>query len=261
MTRLADKSILITGAAGGIGSEIARACAAEGAALVLTDLDEAAMGPVVKEIQDAGGDAVAMAVDATDDAAMAAACQRAADEFGSLDAVFANAGIPCMAPLEEIDRDLFQRVFTINTYSVIATAKAAAPIMAAQSAGGRIINTCSIAGKVAYPGHTLYSATKFAIRSFTQGLAKELAGRKITVNSICPGMIDTTLWNSIGKRMEEEGDLEAAGDVLDAFSADVLVGRPGNPSDLTGLAVFLASDESAYLNGQCINVDGGLIFD
>ncbi|MFE4757919.1 SDR family NAD(P)-dependent oxidoreductase [Streptomyces mirabilis] len=261
MPALDHKTVLVTGAAGGIGSAIARRCAEAGAAVVLTDLDTERLTALAKDLGQAGHRVLSHTVDATDDTAMREVSQQAAAEFGSLDVVFANAGIAAMASLEEITRDLFQRAFLVNTYSVLAAAKAAAEVMSGQENGGKIINTCSIAGKTAYPGHTLYSATKFAVRSFTQGLAKELAGRRITVNSICPGMIDTTLWNPIAERMAKEGTVSSADQALEAFSTDVLVGRPGTPDDLTGLALFLASADSAYLNGQCINVDGGLIFD
>ena len=261
MTRLEGKSALVTGAASGIGAAFARRLAKEGAGVTIVDLNGEGAERVAAEVRAAGGRAIAVTADATDDTAMVRAALAAQSEFGSLDVAYANAGIPCYAPLDEIDLALFQRVMSINSYSVVATAKAVVPIMEAQETGGVIVNTCSIAGKTAYPGHVLYASTKFATRAFTQGFAKELAPKGIRVNAICPGMVATPLWDEIGERMEREGDLESASDVVDVFAQGVLLGRPSTPADLEGMAVFLASDDAAYITGQCINVDGGVVFD
>ncbi len=261
MNRLEGKSALVTGAAAGIGAAFARRLAAEGAAVTLADLNGDGAEKVAAEIRGAGGRAIAIVADVTSDDAMRQAAQASQSEFGSLDVVYANAGIPCMAPLDEIDLALFQKVMAINAYSVVATAKAAVPIMESQASKGVIINTCSVAGKTAFPEHVLYAASKFAVRAFTQGFAKELAPKGIRVNGICPGMVNTSLWDSIGERMEREGKLESASDVVDVFAEGVLVGRKSTPQDLEGIAVFLASDDALYVNGQCINVDGGVYFD
>lgn len=261
MSRLAEKVVLVTGASSGIGASIALRCANEGAAVVVCGRNETALNITVERLAATGAAVHGVIADATSDKDMNMAMDMAVAEFGGLHAVFANAGISGMAALDDITYDLFEKVMRTNAYSIVVAARAAARIMREQGSGGSIINTCSVASKAAWPEWTLYSASKYAVRSFTQGLAKELAADKIRVNSICPGMTKTPLWEEPGARLAARGDLEVASDAAAAYSTDVLLGRPAAPEEMTGLAVFLASDDSGYINGQCINIDGGLVFD
>jgi meso-butanediol dehydrogenase / (S,S)-butanediol dehydrogenase / diacetyl reductase len=118
-----------------------------------------------------------------------------------------------------------------------------------------------VAGKRAYPKHVLYAATKFAVRALTQGFAQELADDGIRVNAICPGVVDTPLWETIAAEQTRRGVKQNRSDLVRDYGAGVLLGRASTPEDITGLALFLASEDSDYMTGQCVNIDGGIIFD
>lgn len=262
MARLDGKVVLITGGAGGIGSAIAGRLAEEGAAVAIADLALDRAEEVAAAIVAADGAAVAVAADATSDDDMRAAVATAEQRFGGLDVIFNNAGIAAPGPLEEISLDYFERVMRVNVYSVVVGTRAAVPALELRG-GGKVINTCSVAGKTAFGGHTTYAASKFAVRGFTQGLAKELGAKKITVNAICPGMVRTPIWDEIAATMVADGEIADPGEAADAFAAGlgVVLGRGSVPDDLTGVAAFLASADSDYMTGQCLSVDGGLAFD
>lgn len=259
MSRLTDQSIVITGAASGIGKAIATAYGREGAQLVLADLNEAGVNDVASHIRDAGGTATALAADATSDQDMQAVVDTAVRTYGRLDVMHANAGVPAFSPLDEVTLDMFQRVMTTNAYSVIVAGRLAAKVMKDRERVGKIVVTGSVTGKVATPGDSLYSASKFAVRCLTEGMAKEYAPH-VTVNALCPGVIDTPLWEPNSRMMAERGIIKKASDAVPFFGAMTLLGRPGQPEELTGLAVFLASRESDYINGQSITIDGGYHF-
>ncbi len=261
MTRLGDQVCLVTGAASGIGEAISRRLAREGAAVTLCDINASGIEAITADIAASGGKAMAFRADAASPADMTSAVQATVRQFGTLDALFNNAGIAASCPLDDITPEMFTRVMTVNAYSVVVGCQAAAQYMKSRSHGS-IINTCSVAGKRAFPGHTLYAASKFAIRAMTQGFSQELAPHGIRVNAICPGMIRTPLWDEVSEQQSRrEGVVVDAAALVNSYSAGVSLGRPGTPSDLTGIAVFLVSSDSAYLTGQCINVDGGLVYD
>lgn len=261
MSRLSGKTCVVTGAAGGIGSAIARRAVGEGAAVVVSDLNGQGIEALAAEIEAGGGKAVAVRADVTDRAAMEQVAQAAVDSFGSLDVLFNNAGIPVFAPLDEITADIFRQAMMINAYGVVVGTQVAARAMQGQTDGGKIVNTCSVAGKHAYPEHTVYAATKFAVRAFTQGFAQELAGAGIRVNAICPGVVDTALWDQIASEQSQRGAQSTRADLVREYGAAIPLGRASTPEDLTGLAIFLASEDSDYMTGQCVNVDGGILFD
>jgi meso-butanediol dehydrogenase/(S,S)-butanediol dehydrogenase/diacetyl reductase len=260
VSRLAGKCVLVTGAAHGIGSAIASRCASEGASVVLADIDGDAAIDTAGEIASQGGVAVGVAADAAQDDDMDRAIAVALGLRGQLDVVFANAGVPAMAHLEDITLEMFQRVMRVNVYSVIVAARTVAKVMKQQPGGGKLILTCSISGKMSGPEQTLYSASKYAVRSLTQGIAKEY-GPRITVNALCPGMVDTRLWDEATKILRDRGRLREDASAVNMFDKYILLGRPAKPFEVTGLAVFLASEDSDYMTGQCINIDGGIMFD
>ena len=255
---LSDVTCLITGAAGGIGSAIARRLSHEGANVVLCDLAHDPLAALAEELP---GESMAISLDVVDEQAMTEAAAAAVERFGSLDVVFNNAGISMLTPLDAITRADFDRLMGVNVYGVLVGCKVAAEVMHAQPDGGKIINTCSCAGKRAAPFTALYVASKFAVRGITQALALELAPYGITVNAICPGIVDTPLWKPIGDDLVSEGLLKDSGDMLEMMSSQVALGRSSVPDDVVGLAAFLASADANYMTGQAVNIDGGIAFD
>jgi len=250
MGRLVGKVCFVTGAAGGIGAAIARRMAGEGAKVVLADrnVDGARRVGATLPL------AMAIELDVTDADAFAKSAADVAGQHGGIDVLFNNAGIGAYARLEEITPELFSRAMQVNAFSIIAGTQAVAPIMR-RAGGGKIINTCSTAGKRAFPGHVLYAATKFAVRALTIGFAQELAPDGIRVNAISPGMVVTPLWDDMS-----EGGLSGAA-LVDAYAKTTALGRAAVPDDLTGTALFLASSDSDYVTGKLIDVDGGIIFE
>lgn len=260
MTELDGKGCLVTGGASGIGTAIVRKLAARGAAVAICDLNIDGAEAIAAELRAAGGKAIAVQADVTNAQQVNGAVDRTVEAFGSLHALYNNAGMPAIGDLDEITADYFDKVMRVNGYSVVLGTQAAARVMKPQG-HGKIINTCSVAGKVAFPGHTLYAASKFATRAFTIGFARELAPHGIQVNAICPGMVRTPLWSDISEKMQAKGaDIDGAR-LVESFAEPVALKRSASPDEIAGVAVFLATSEADYMIGQCINIDGGLIFD
>jgi 3-oxoacyl-[acyl-carrier protein] reductase len=246
--RLKGKVAVVTGASKGIGAEIARHLAAEGAAVVVNYASsKAGADKVVAEITARGGRAVALQADVSrreDIRRLFAETERA---FGRLDVLVNNAGVYEFAPLEEITPEHFHKLFDLNVLGLLLASQEAVRHFGA--AGGSIINISSVVATSAPPTTSVYSATKAAVDAVIRSLAKELAPRKIRVNSINPGMVET------------EG-VHAAGipgsDFQKQVEAQTPLGRIGRPQDIAPAAVFLAADDSAWITGETLYVSGGL---
>jgi NAD(P)-dependent dehydrogenase (short-subunit alcohol dehydrogenase family) len=250
MGRLDGRGAVITGAASGIGRASARLFAAEGAKVLAFDRAEAVDETAALIAKD-GGTAIAVRGDAGSEADIKAAIERAAAEFGRLDAVFANAGVSGgMTPIEAIDEAFWQALLHVNLIGPFMAIKHASPIMRAAGKGS-IICTASVAGIRSGAGGIPYSASKAGVISLVQTSANVLYGSGVRVNAICPGLIETGMTAPIYAGARERGTEDKIGQLNP-------LRRGGEPSEIAHAALFLASDESSYVNGQAIAVDGGL---
>lgn len=259
MGRLQNKSIIITGAGSGIGAGFAKAMANEGATIGVADINLDSANKVVSEILSTGGKAIALKVDVTNRSEVAAAFGSFAKETGALDVVFNNAGFNKPMPFLEVTEDNFNAVMNVNGLGVLIGIQEAAKLMISLGKGGKIINTSSIAGRQGYPDFAPYCASKFAVNALTQAAARGLAEYGITCNSFSPGVVDTPLWVTLDKDLMEMGATSTPGQSITDFSSDIILGRPAQPEDLAGTAIFLASADSDYFTGQTIMIDGGKV--
>ena len=254
MPRLEGRHAVITGAASGIGEQTARLFVAEGATVVLADVDDRRGGAIAAEL---GDHARYVHVDVAVEGAVEAAIDESVSTFGGLDALFNNAGNPgSLGRVEDIDMELFDRTVAIHLRGVFLGIRAAARIMHPQGHGS-IINTASVAGLQAnYGGHD-YSASKAAIIHLTHTTANELGEDGVRVNAICPGGIATSIFGR-GAGLDGESAQKTVA-VMEAVLGDVApMKRSGQPVDIAECALWLASDSSSFVNGQAIAVDGGL---
>ena len=253
MTRLAGKTALITGAARGIGRAFAQAYVHEGARVAIADIDFARASKTTAEI---GENALAVELDVTRQSSIDAGVAETIDALGGIDILINNAAIFTAAPIVEIEREDFAHAFDINVSGTLFTMQAVARHMVERGKGGTIINMASQAGRRGEPLVAVYCATKAAVISLTQSAGLNLIKHGINVNAIAPGVVDGEHWDGVdaffakyenktpGQKKKEVGD-------------GVPFGRMGVPEDLTGMAVFLATDEARYIVAQCFNVDGG----
>ena len=250
MGRLSGRTAVITGAASGIGRAASRIFAGEGASLVCVDRAEA-VSETAQLVTEAGGKAVALTGDAADEGFVKSYVKRAMDEFGSLDAVWANAGVSGgWVPMQDQDAAHWAEILRINLIGHFLALKHAAPIMIAAGKGS-IIMTASVAGIRSGAGGMPYSASKAGVISLAQTAANELYGTGVRVNAICPGLIETGMTKPVYDAARERGTADKIGQ-LNPLT------RGGEPHEIANMGLFLASDDASYVNGQFIAVDGGL---
>ena len=251
MARLQGKRAIVTGAGSGIGRASAQLFAREGAAVLAVDRTRDAVEQTAAQITAAGGKAIALAADAGNEAEVEAYVARAIAEFGGLDVIYANAGISGgMVPLFEQTVEHWQEILRVNLIGAFLAIKHAGRHMVQQSSGS-IVCTASVAGLRANAGGNPYSASKAGVISLVQTAANSLFGTGVRVNAICPGLIETGMTKPIFDYARERGTAANLGQLNP-------LKRFGEPQEIAALAVFLASDEASYINGQAIAVDGGL---
>jgi meso-butanediol dehydrogenase/(S,S)-butanediol dehydrogenase/diacetyl reductase len=259
MGKLDGRSVVITGAARGIGAGLAKRLGAEGAGVTVADLNAEGAEQVAAEVRDAGGKAIGVGCDVGERDSVKGTLDAAVSEFGRLDVLFNNAGISKTQHFLEVTEEDFNRIMRVNGLGVLFGMQEAAKIYKQQGDGGKIVNTASIAGKEGFPLFPAYCASKSAVVSLTQSGARDLGGEGITVNAFCPGVVTTELWDQLDEDSRKVGETEREGQLLEEFSEGIPVGRTSTPEDIAGLAVFLASADSDYITGQSINVDGGML--
>jgi 3-oxoacyl-[acyl-carrier protein] reductase len=247
MSKLKGKVALVTGASKGIGAAIAKSLAAEGASVAVNySSSKAGADATVGEIVAAGGKAVAVQGDVSKAASAQAIVDSTVKQLGRLDILVNNSGVYEFAPIESVTEESFHRLFNTNVLGLLLTTQAAAKHLGESSS---IINVGSVVSRVTPPGSAVYTATKGAVDAITGVLSRELAGRKIRVNSLNPGMVET------------EGS-HTAGIIGSDFEKSTVsqtpLGRVGQPEDIASVAVFLASDDSHWLTGEQLLAGGGL---
>jgi 3-oxoacyl-[acyl-carrier protein] reductase len=246
--KLSGKVAIVTGASKGIGAAIARQLAAEGAAVVVNySSSKEGADRVVGEIVRNGGKAVAVQANVAKQADIQRLFAEAKKAFRKLDILVNNAGIYEFAPLEQVTAELFHKTFDINVLGLLLASQEA--VRHFGPAGGSIINISSVAATLAPPTTSVYSATKAAVDAVTKSLAKELGPRKIRVNSINPGMVETEGLHAAGI---------PASDFRKQMEAQTPLGRIGQPQDIAPAAVFLASSDSSWITGETLYISGGL---
>jgi 2-hydroxycyclohexanecarboxyl-CoA dehydrogenase len=245
MGKLDNRIAIVTGAGQGIGKAIATKLAAEGATVVVTDVNEA----TAKETADGlGNGAVGIHTDVTDRGSVNAMVDQVVNQFGQVDVLVNNAGWDKAGPFVDSDPADWDRVLQINLYGVLNTSKAVLPVMQAQGFGS-VVNLASDAGRVGSSGEAVYSAAKGGVIAFTKATAREMARHQVNANCVCPGPTDTALFASMG------GDNPK---LREALTKAIPFRRLGQPEDLANAVAFFASDDAGFITGQTVSVSGGL---
>ncbi len=244
---LAERTIIVTGAATGIGQAFALGCAARGANVVVADMNDA--GETVAAVESAGGRALAVRVDVADDESVRVMARAALERFGRIDGLVNNAAYfreVRLTPFEELDPAQWDRIFAVNVKGVWQCCKAVMPAMRERKSGA-IVNIASVVAVAGQPGYLHYVATKGAVLSMTKGLAKECGAHGVRVNCIAPGFVITDATKNRPVEWQQ------------SFLKARAISREQKPDDLVGTALYLLSDLASFVSGQTIVVDGGHI--
>ena len=251
MRGLKGKTVILTGAGGGIGQALAVRFAEEGCRLALFDVNENAVEAAAQRVRGAGGSVTTYPVDITDTDAVKAAVDAFAGDAGRIDVLVNNAGWDKFALFLETKPDFWDKVIAINLKGPINLHHAVLPHMVKQK-GGKVINVASDAGRVGSSGESVYAACKGGIIAFSKTIAREMARHGIKVNAVAPGPTDTALFHGF------IGEGEAGAKVHAALEKSIPLRRIAKPEDIVGTIVFLASEDADYVTGQVISVSGGL---
>ena len=262
LKRFAGKSALITGAGGGIGRGISLRLAHEGADVAACDIDEKELNKTVKKIEETGQKSLALVCNVANEGEIENTVQSVLKSFGKIDILVNNAGIgDTNRSFDELDAALWDRVYAVNVRGPFLLSKMSAMDMIEKKIKGRIVNIASTEGKTNRAGSIAYGSSKRALIGLTQALAIQLAPYEITINAVCPGLIDTPIWHKADR------DLELPLGSMVKMVADTAmeqrqlkIQRIGTTDDIAAAVAFLSSDDASYMTGQAINVCGGMEF-
>jgi len=251
MERFKNRTVIITGGAGGIGGATCRRFAAEGAKVAVFDMNLEAAQKVADEINGSGGSAAAFKCDITDRVAVDVAVAETIDQFGSIDVLVNNAGWDIFKPFVKTAPEEWTKLIAINLTGALHMHHAVLPGMVERK-NGRIVNIASDAARVGSSGEAVYAACKGGLVAFSKTIAREHARHNVNVNVVCPGPTDTALFADY---KAGAGNPEK---LMEAFTRSIPLGRIGQPDDLPGAILFFASDDARYVTGQVLSVSGGL---
>ena len=262
MGRVSDRVCIVTGAAQGIGRAIAESLLDEGAKVCIADIN----GKKAEEVANANrarlngsaGNVISAQVDVTDRETVRAMISRTVETFGRLDVMFNNAGVNKPMNFMDVTEDNWNFIMGVNGLGCMIGMQEAARQMIAQGDGGKIVNTASIASRQGFDNVAPYCASKFAVVSLTQSGARDLAKHNITVTGFAPGVVATEMWEQVDQDLMKIGAAERPGQAMEEFSAEILKGRVASPKDITGTTLYLASEDSDYMTGQIVMIDGGM---
>lgn len=248
MLDFTNQVVIVTGSGSpkGMGRVTAKTFANQGAKLVIVDINEAGVNETVDIIKQSGHEAIGIKVDITSKESIDAMVKTVLDTFGRIDVLVNNAGISQKVTVEDMTLDDMKRIFNVNMFGLFLCSQAVLEPMKKQKYG-RIVNLSSVSGKRGGGifGGAHYSASKAGVLGFSKNLAREVAADGITVNSVCPGLINTEIWKSLPKEQ------------ADKIIADIPAGRPGEPQEVADTICFLASKEASYITGEDIDINGG----
>lgn len=257
--RMEGRSVIVMGGAQGIGQGIAERLALEGANVMIGDLNVEGARSTAADLAGRGLSVVAEEVDVSKRDSVKAIINTTVERFGQLDVIFNNAGFNKPEQFLDVTEQTWHKIMDVNALGVLIGTQEAAKQMIEQGTGGKIINTASIASREGFPAFLPYCASKAAVVSIIQAAARALATHHITVNGFAPGVVDTPLWKQLDLDLMEIGESEKPGQAMEEFSAGILMGRPAQPSDIAGTALYLASSDADYMTGQVVMIDGGMV--
>ena len=255
--KFANRVAVVTGGGRGIGAELCRAFADEGALVGVLDIRQEEAEQVVEQVREASGQAMTVACDVTDRDDVEQAADQVEQELGPLAIWVNNAGVSYILPFLDCTEQIWDQTLEVNLKGAYLGCQAAVRRMAPRQRGV-IINMSSQSGKVGNSHYAAYCASKFDIIGLTQSLAVEFAAQGIRVNAICPGVVPTPMWDTQIEDYARKRDLKAE-DVMSYFESNIPVGRIGKAEDIAQAALFLASDEADYITGQALNISGGAV--
>ena len=262
LKRFAGKSALITGAGGGIGRGISLRLAQEGADIAACDIDEKELNETVKKIEETGQKGLALVCNVANEGEIENTVKSVLQSFGKIDILVNNAGIgDTNRSFDELDAALWDKVYAVNVKGPFFLSKLSAMDMIEQKIKGRIINIASTEGKTNRAGSIAYCSSKRALIGLTQALAIQLAPYEITINAVCPGLIDTPIWHKADKEIDMPlGSMVKMVAETAMEQRQLKIQRIGTTDDIAAAVAFLSSDDASYMTGQAINVCGGMEF-